>query len=1107
MTPALPPVQNPTIGTPSHVRDTPYQVTITVSVGWHYNPYISRTVWVEWGGPGGQLFTMQPVGNIYTKTLTGLGPSEAYDYRIKATEVYFDPQADANREGTSYTAIYSVAAWPAPNVSGWTFRKSHVLIGEPGAGIGYQVRINATYVTAEEDGWYRDHDNTVYMDRICREDFADIRFLTSDCQAELPYWREKYILGKWAIFWVKMYEDLDEDVSFWIYYGKDNAATTTDGPATFIFFDDFESGNLNQWDAINSWTAQTSVVHSPGNWAAYGPVGGGSLVHDCSQHEGDISYGIKLHAWLRSHDDDKNYAVRIDTNDGTGYDFIPHSRYVQWYDGAQYHRWGQNDAWTRDTWYEAELGIDPLSDTTWAWLNGKPMGQISLPSIGGSPSTIESLIHAPHSHYAYDDLYIDDYYIRKWIPNEPAHGRWSYREALITEIFYEDCGDINAWEFKSSYSDWAYAIDEPSSNTVMDYSGGNQYFFPRAVSAGSGWEGQAIATRLTSSFKPELKFMTRYLEEFYVKLECDAGVSEMGRLSVYLYDDSYEPKPIVGVEISDESSSSNMTTIDIVYWDRYLTQTKFTLEDSIQSWWDGEIKIWWTESGLLVDNLLDPAPPELAIPRSKADPERHIGRIVIQGARHEGDALSVLRVHELRLTRNLGYQDDSVILSKALEYRSGPMALPIQRPGPTNEVQLFPQDNDGKITFLGSIPTLMDTASLYLDIRSIWLEDPSSVPGIRVWVNDLQLQTQDLPSEPFNGGTVSSINFLFAWEIPVVLGPIEITIDVKGGDFSNNDIIAFRGIWLYFIDELLIINQVPLSQQFPSTRDIEYLVPMGPDTILDLDWYGTEPLRVWVDNSLKGTLNSPGYISLGDFARESIHTLRIEYLGDPTAASLLDMHTHHHWMSIEIDWIEGYYPSLVNFEGAFGFEWIWQIYTHGRIDCIVSPTGLPPYDTDGMEISYSQIEVQHLADTYYDNHDSKSHFWALYVPLLTVDYYGQTVMPEGYSTYRDSSNGWDRYPYTAVAVLLKDPLHIESVTQHEWGHVAHSHEGYGPLSGVPEYTKKGEACQRVTCVYNDFHLLAPIGVEICEFHWRQTWQNVPGYWKNPYHWTYDWWLM
>jgi hypothetical protein len=140
-------------------------------------------------------------------------------------------------------------------LSGWSYRKSHVVNAASGAGTNYQVRIIAHYGSGTDSG------ADVYLNSHCRTDFGDIRFTDDDGETLLDYWMEEKVDGDYAIFWVEVKEDLSTNsATVYIYYGKSDASTTSNGDSTFIFGDDFPGTSLdtNKWDEAGTGTITVS---------------------------------------------------------------------------------------------------------------------------------------------------------------------------------------------------------------------------------------------------------------------------------------------------------------------------------------------------------------------------------------------------------------------------------------------------------------------------------------------------------------------------------------------------------------------------------------------------------------------------------------------------------------------------------------------------------------------------------------------------------------------------------------------------------------------------------------------------------------------------------
>jgi len=84
----------------------------------------------------------------------------------------------------------------------------------------------------------------------CLADGGDVRFVDGDGSALLNYYAESFsYTGKEARFWVKIpLLPYTEQKVIYMYYGKADAASLSDGNGVFEFFDDFDAG-LDKWDS------------------------------------------------------------------------------------------------------------------------------------------------------------------------------------------------------------------------------------------------------------------------------------------------------------------------------------------------------------------------------------------------------------------------------------------------------------------------------------------------------------------------------------------------------------------------------------------------------------------------------------------------------------------------------------------------------------------------------------------------------------------------------------------------------------------------------------------------------------------------------------------
>ena len=124
-------------------------------------------------------------------------------------------------------------------LTGWQYRKSHIIIGSEGAGANYQIRISVHRIAGTDSG------DSVYLGTKCRSDFGDIRFTAADGVTKYDHWLES-VSGDVATFWIEVQSDLSNTQGIYIYYGNSAVTTASDGQATFLLFDDFSGTNLDR---------------------------------------------------------------------------------------------------------------------------------------------------------------------------------------------------------------------------------------------------------------------------------------------------------------------------------------------------------------------------------------------------------------------------------------------------------------------------------------------------------------------------------------------------------------------------------------------------------------------------------------------------------------------------------------------------------------------------------------------------------------------------------------------------------------------------------------------------------------------------------------------
>jgi len=142
----------------------------------------------------------------------------------------------------------------------FSYRIQHNITGSAVSLTDYQIKIVMVNGTGISQG------NVHYTTHVSRPDFGDVRFTwynsTSNREQPIPYWPESVNYGKNATFWIKVpvIHASPQSATIYIYYGKNDAQTESNGDATFIFFDDFDDGIIDQ----NKWTNINDAVETGG---------------------------------------------------------------------------------------------------------------------------------------------------------------------------------------------------------------------------------------------------------------------------------------------------------------------------------------------------------------------------------------------------------------------------------------------------------------------------------------------------------------------------------------------------------------------------------------------------------------------------------------------------------------------------------------------------------------------------------------------------------------------------------------------------------------------------------------------------------------------------
>ena len=330
-------------------------------------------------------------------------------------------------------------------LTGFSYRKSHIINAANNAGTNYQVKIVAHYGTGTDNG------SDVYLNSHARSDFGDVRFTASDQTTLLDYWMESKTDNDNAVFWVEVSDNLSAgNVTIYIYYGNATATTTSNGDNTFLFFDDFLGTSLD----TNKWIED---VYGTGNVTVGSGLltiteTGGGTANVRTIHSKTFTVGTNIAAHTRVREEvvyDSSYGI---TSPMVGeIDIFPFHTTTQ---NAQFmlstagtsriikHQskfngtWGTEDTIysttpTLNTWYRCKW-LKKSTSQSWFWMTDAESVLGSLIGNTDPPQGATSYyltVGARGMKSSWDWIFV-----RKYVDPEPAHGSWGSEETSGQQV-------------------------------------------------------------------------------------------------------------------------------------------------------------------------------------------------------------------------------------------------------------------------------------------------------------------------------------------------------------------------------------------------------------------------------------------------------------------------------------------------------------------------------------------------------------------------------------------------------------------------------------------------------------------------------------------------
>lgn len=383
-------------------------------------------------------------------------------------------------------------------LDGWDFRQSHTINQADNSGINYQIKIIIDFGSGSSSG------NTIYVDGKCQTDFDDIIPTDNDGITELDYWMESKTDSDNAVFWVEVSGDLDAGaVLIYVYYGNDAVSTTSDGDATFLFFDDFLGDSLD----TDKWEDDTE----------YASVTGGILTYEHSV--GSDKWIMMNEANYAYFESPYGYAVggRIDI-EASGWGHWGFRERSHGTDLTIFYFEGVEKIFTRNTATDNDAGdwvagqyerLEITLDSTYATYYVNFVEESNSPHSGGTiiPDADLGVIFNSKNYY----IKADWVYVRKFVDPEPVHGAWGEEESEGVPDdfpFYSDVGSEGVTQVGLNNRFSCFWEDDLALDTCYFSTNNTGSWFNHtlSVSGVSSWANKSLQLNYTTGVRVEWKW-------------------------------------------------------------------------------------------------------------------------------------------------------------------------------------------------------------------------------------------------------------------------------------------------------------------------------------------------------------------------------------------------------------------------------------------------------------------------------------------------------------------------------------------------------------------------------------------------------------------------
>ena len=335
--------------------------------------------------------------------------------------------------------IPSVKAEPVWLI-GWDYRKSHVINSAPGAGTDYQIKIIVHYGSGTDSG------ENVYSSNHCKTDFGDIRFTDNDKTTLLDYWMEEKTDSDNATFWVEVADSLSSsDCTIYVYYGKNDATTTSNGTDTWVTWynpeDDTEGNDPSGWSLSQPSGTDISISTDQARFdtksVKYNDTTGSFY---CLGTLAISETSLRILRWSYFISPLTSKGFGLEVIDGTATDAIYIWQNIVYGGDLRYY----NGSWrlicsvSANVWHRLETVSVASSGEFNIKVDGTWYNDLGL---RGSPSRFDFLRYVSGTSTT-PVFYHDIVAIGKYVDPEPSHGAWGNEETTLFVTFYNNTGGI-----------------------------------------------------------------------------------------------------------------------------------------------------------------------------------------------------------------------------------------------------------------------------------------------------------------------------------------------------------------------------------------------------------------------------------------------------------------------------------------------------------------------------------------------------------------------------------------------------------------------------------------------------------------------------------------